>query len=88
VVVFALNGTAKLAPLGRYGEVPVTLGGKGKPDLSVAAINKVVALVMTGRANVRLGRSSGIENSMNAHTLNLSRTLRGILCPLAPIRCG
>jgi hypothetical protein len=24
VVVFALNGTAKLAPLGRYGEVPVT----------------------------------------------------------------
>jgi hypothetical protein len=54
----------------------------------VAAINKVVALVMTGRANVRLGRSSGIENSMNARTLNLSRTLRGILCPLAPIRCG
>jgi hypothetical protein len=41
--VFIPNGTPKLAPLGRHGEVPVTLGGKSKPDypaLSPAAINK------------------------------------------------
>ena len=85
--MFALNGTAKLAPLARLREVPVTRGGKGKPDLSVAAINSVVALVVTCRANVRLGRSSAIENSMNARTLNLFHTRR-VLCPLAPIRCG
>lgn len=36
----------QLAPLGRHGEVPVTLGGKSKPDyaaLSLAAINKHTA---------------------------------------------